>query len=167
MPTDVDVPLYVKGEFGTFYKAMFDRAVQNEDMRAVFVEYAWDMGSCDPCASPPLSNNEMVELGARWLGGDDVPMYQSAYVTRLHVRYDAAHFPEDLAFMETQDRESFQGRYVLRHPWRGSASCSRGEEYRQSLPIRFRQEAKNLANVTGWKVSDIEARMKQTGQPIR
>ena len=33
-------------------------------MRAVFVEYAWDMGWCDPCAAEPLTNKELVELGA-------------------------------------------------------------------------------------------------------
>jgi hypothetical protein len=48
LPTGMDIPLYVKAEFGKFYKAMFDRAVENENMRAVFVEYAWDMGWCEP-----------------------------------------------------------------------------------------------------------------------
>jgi hypothetical protein len=28
-------------------------------MRAVFVEYAWDMGWCDPCAANPLSADEL------------------------------------------------------------------------------------------------------------
>src|SRR5713226_8411443 len=58
LPTGMDVPLYVKAEFGTFYKAMFDQAVRDHDMRAVFTEYAWDMSWCDPCASPPLSSRE-------------------------------------------------------------------------------------------------------------
>ena len=71
LPTGASVPLYVKNEFGKFYKAVFDQAVRNADMRAVFTEYAWDMGWCDPCASEPLSNKELVELGARWIGSDD------------------------------------------------------------------------------------------------
>ena len=70
LPSDIDVPLYVKDDFGDFYKAMFDRAVARENMRAVFVEYAWDMGWCDPCAADPLTNKELVELGARWIGSD-------------------------------------------------------------------------------------------------
>jgi hypothetical protein len=169
LPTGLDVPLYVKGEFGNFYKAMFDRAVENEGMRAVFVEYAWDMGWCDPCAAEPLANKELVELGARWIGDDGDRPYRSglganAFVTRLHVRYDAAHFPEDLAFLETRDRETFQGRYVLRHPWQGNASCSNANEYRKSLPARFGQQARNLAILTGWPTYEIEARMKETGQ---
>jgi hypothetical protein len=170
LPSDMDVPLYVKGEFGTFYKAMFDRAVERENMRAVFVEYAWDMGWCDPCASDPLSSKELVELGARWIGSDDKAPGRrgqgaNAYVTRLHVRYDAKSFPEDMVLMETSDRGNFQGRYVLRHPWKGAASCDAGEKYRASLPARFKREASNLANITGWSLSDITAKMEANGQP--
>jgi hypothetical protein len=173
LPSATEIPLYVKDEFGKFYKALFDRAVANEEMRAVFVEYAWDMSWCDPCAAQPLSNKEMVELGVRWIGDDTDRPYNAfgqgtnAYVTRLHVRYDAAHFPEDLTFLETRDRENFQGRYILRHPWTGSASCPAAEEYRKSLPARFAQEARNLANLTGWPLRDIETRMRETGQSTR
>jgi hypothetical protein len=83
------------------------------------------------------------------------------------VRYDAAHFPEDLALMETRDRENFQGRYVLRHPYRGSASCPAAEKYRATLPARFRQEAENLSRLTGWLLADIETRMEGAGQPVK
>jgi hypothetical protein len=169
VPTGVDLPLYVKDEFGPFYKAMFDRAVEAVDMRAIFVEYSWDMGWCDPCASAPMSNKELVELGARWIGDDEsVPdrsgLGTNAYVTRLHVRYDARHFPEDLSLLETRDRENFQGRYVLRHPWRGTSSCSAAEEYRKSLPARFAQQARNLSSLTGWSANDIAKHMTETGQ---
>jgi hypothetical protein len=174
LPTGVDVPLYVKDEFGSFYKALFERAVKREDMRAVFVEYAWDLGWCDPCAAKPMTFKELVELGARWIESDeDAPFAMrrggaaNAFVTRLHVRYDAAHFPEDLVFMETRDRENFQGRYVLRHPWRGTASCPAADAYRASLPARFRQEAENLHGLTGWDAKDIAARMEAAGQGIK
>jgi hypothetical protein len=171
LPSNIDVPLYVKQEFGSVYQAMFARAVKRENMRAVFVEYAWDMGWCDPCASDPLSNKELVELGARWIGSDDNAVFRSgqganAYVTRPHVRYDAKSFPEDLALMETADRSNFQGRYVLRHPWQGKPSCDAGEKYRASLPARFKQEANNLANLTGWSLSDITTKMAANGQAI-
>jgi hypothetical protein len=174
LPSDMDVPLYVKQDFGSFYKAMFDEAARKENMRAVFVEYAWDMGWCDPCAADPLSNKELVELGARWIGDDgDAPFRRrggqasNAYVTRLHVRYDAQSFPEDLAFTETKDRTNFQGRYVLRYPFTGKMACDRGEQYAATLPVRFRQEARNLATLTGWKQSDIEARMEAVGQSAK
>jgi len=174
LPTGVDVPLYVKDEFGKFYQALFERAVAREDMRAVFVEYAWDMGWCDPCAAKPMTFKELVELGARWIDTDeDAPFAMrraggaGAFVTRLHVRYDAAHFPEDLVFMETRDRENFQGRYVLRHPWRGNATCPAADAYRASLQARFRLQAHNLSFLTGWDAKDIATRMEAAGQRAR
>ncbi|HEY1545401.1 MAG TPA: DUF2330 domain-containing protein [Xanthobacteraceae bacterium] len=171
MPSAVNVPLYVKEDFGKVYKAAFERAVRDEDMRAVFTEYAWDMRWCDPCAGAPMSASELVELGARWMASDSTtpagPASASAFVTRLHVRYDAAHFPEDLALMETHDRDNYQVRYVLNHPWQGVASCWRAWEYRKGLPARFDDEAKNLAALTGWAVADIKKRMADTGETIQ
>ncbi len=174
LPSDMDVPLFVKNDFGNFYKAMFDEAVKRENMRAVFVEYAWDMGWCDPCAADPLSNKELVELGARWIGDDGdqkfrrgMPGGADAYVTRLHVRYDAQSFPEDLVFIETKDRSNFQGRYVLRHPFKGKITCAAGEQYKAALPARFKQEARNLSALTGWKQSEIEMRMEVAGQSVK
>jgi hypothetical protein len=172
LPTGMDIPLFVKGEFGRFYKAMFERQVERENMRAVFVEYAWDMAWCDPCAADPMSNKELVELGTRWIGSDDDAPFRiragsNVFVTRLHVRYDVAHFPEDLALQETRDRENFQGRYVLRHPYEGNASCPAREQYRETLPTRFRLEAENLSALTGWPQQDIEIRMNAAGQPLR
>jgi hypothetical protein len=172
LPSDINVPLFIKDDFPTFYKSMFDTAVARENMRAVFVEYAWDMAWCDPCAADPMSNKELVELGARWIASDDDKPYRSvqgsnAYVTRLHVRYDAQSFPEDLVLMETRDRSNFQGRYVLNHPWKGATSCDAGAKYRASLPQRFRDEARNLVNVTGWPLADVLAEMEATGQPTR
>jgi len=174
IPSDVDIPLYVKDEFGPFYKAMFERAVSRENMHAVFVEYAWDMGWCDPCAAEPLSSKELVELGARWIGRDDPGAFRSgrygggsnAFVTRLHVRYDATSFPEDIVLMETMDRANFQGRYVQRHPWKGTASCEAATAYRNELPLRFAREARNLEDLTGWSHSDVAARMEATGQTL-
>ncbi len=44
-------------------------------------------------------------------------------MTRLHVRYDAEHFPEDLMLKVTGNRTNFQGRYVLQRAWSGGADC--------------------------------------------
>jgi hypothetical protein len=171
LPTGVDVPLYVKAEFGKFYKAMFDRAVVRENMRAVFVEYAWDMGWCDPCASEPLSNNELVELGARWIGDDSAAPFvrggTPVFATRLHVRYDAKSFPEDIVFQETYDRENFQGRYVMHHPWQGNASCPAAAAYRRELPTRFAKEVANLVALTGWARNEVEVKMENAGQSLK
>lgn len=172
IPSNIDVPLYVKNEFGPFYKALFEHAVARENMQAVFVEYAWDMAWCDPCAADPLTNRELVELGARWIGSDDDTAFSAsrrgggsdAFVTRLHVRYDAKTFPEDIVFIETKDRSNFQGRYVQHHPWRGEAKCEAAKSYQERLAARFTKEATDLAALTGWPRSEIVAKMAQSGE---
>ncbi|HNS86838.1 MAG TPA: DUF2330 domain-containing protein, partial [Parvularculaceae bacterium] len=176
LPTGMTVPTYVKDEFGDFYKAMFAEQVQRESENAVFLEYAWDMNWCDPCAADPLSDDELQELGVYWLdgGGDRAePMTRrrpspggakDVFVTRLHVSYDAAHFPEDLMFKTTGDRENFQGRYVMRHPYKGDAKCEAADRYRADLPKRFENEAQTLANLTGWDIEDIRTKMDDNGQ---
>jgi hypothetical protein len=165
LPTGMDLPPYVKEEFPNFYRAMFAEQVRREGMRAVFLEYAWDMAWCDPCAADPLSPEELRTLGVFWLADDAGrarprgPLPVDTFVTRLHVRYDAAHFPDDLVFQETADRTNFQGRYVLRHAFRGEASCEAGRRYRESLRARAEQEAATLASLTGWPIEDIRRRL--------
>ena len=168
LPTGMELPVYVKEEFPQFYRAMFSHQVEREDMRAVFLEYAWDMGWCDPCAADPLSMQELRKLGVFWLSasGADERLRRrlpggaaDVFVTRLHVRYDAAHFPEDLVFQETADRGNFQGRYVLRHPWTGEATCEAAERYRESLRARVEQEAGTLASLTGWPIEEIRRKV--------
>jgi hypothetical protein len=172
VPSDFEVPLFVKTDFANFYRAAFDRAVARENMSSVFVEYAWDMGWCDPCASPPMSKEELSELGAGWSVGTGAfsripaPAGMGAFVTRLHVRYDATSFPEDITFVETSDRDNFQGRYILQHPFAGAASCKEGVAYWASLPARFKRDAQKAADITGWPQQEIEARMAANGQPV-
>ena len=160
LPSDMDLPVYLKQptEFGKFYKAMFARQVDVQDGRAVFLEYAWDMRWCDPCAADPLSNDELRRLGVFWAdeGRNQPP---NVYLSRLHVRYDNAHFPEDLVFQETGDRANFQGRYVLRHAWTGGEACSAATEYRATLADRHAREASELSRLTGWNIADIRAKM--------
>ena len=172
MPSSIDVPLFVEKDFPNFYKATFAHAVTKENQRAVFVEYAWDMGWCDPCAAEPMSGKELTALGVagavstsdfgnQWAGNLGAP-----FVTRLHVRYDAQTFPEDLNFIETSDRENFQARYVMHHPFAGATSCLAGDTYRLSLIGRFNEEADNLSGLTGWPQEDIAARMAASGEPL-
>jgi hypothetical protein len=142
---------------------MFDQQVKKVDMRAVFTEYAWDMNWCDPCAAQPLSFEELRSLGVFWLA-DGRPESgrggaQDVFVTRLHVRYDAQRFPEDLVLQETSDRNNFQARYVLRHPWRGDRACPATEEYRRTVLRRQENEARQLADLTGWNLEEIRAHM--------
>jgi hypothetical protein len=163
--TDVEIPTYVKDpqEFAKMYRAMFDQHVNRENMSAVFQEYAWDMGWCDPCAADPLSADELRRLGVFWVDGArgrvGPAAPQDAFVTRLHVRYDQAHFPEDLVFQETGDRANFQGRYVMRQPWTGPTRCEAATAYQRELRERQEREAQTLASLTGWRVEDVRKRM--------
>ena len=177
IPSDVNVPLFVKSDFGKFYQDAFARSVDKEDRRAVFTEYVWDMGWCDPCAAQPLSREELRELGVFWLDEPQgsfgatlrrgpVAGPTNVLLTRLHVRYDAAHFPEDLVFQETADRENFQGRYVLRHAWSGKATCELATTYLAGLPRQREREAQNLATLTGWDINEIRRQMGGGGAKI-
>src|SRR5436190_6872 len=168
LPVDVDLPVYLKqpGEFARFYKAMFTRQVESQDGRAAFLEYSWDMKWCDPCAADPLSNDELRRLGVFWMErGDSFP--SDVFLTRLHVRYDNAHFPEDLVFQETADRTNFQGRYVLRHTFTGADTCRAAAGYRQALHDRHAREAAELGRLTGWNIADIRRKMGDPDPPVR
>ena len=164
MPTGQEIPVYVKKDFGPVYKAIYGNAVERAGGAGVLMEYAWDMGWCDPCAADPLSARELKELGVYWVDDGDTGRGVDVFVTRLHARYDAESFPEDLRLIETGDRTNFQGRYVLRHPWTGKANCPAGKEYLRSLPARFDRQAQQLANLTGWDIETIRAAMIRDGQ---
>jgi hypothetical protein len=179
LPSDMDVPIFVKSEFPQFYRAMFGAQVRKEGGRAVFLEYAWDMSWCDPCAADPLSPQQLRQLGAMWLGeGQDQPNpirpqqrrmppmdgAVDAFVTRLHVRYDRDTFPEDLALQITGDRTNFQGRYVLRHAYTGPSRCKEMSAYQTELTKRWDREAKTLASLTGWDIGMIRSKMRAGGQ---
>ncbi|MBE9204171.1 DUF2330 domain-containing protein [Synechocystis salina LEGE 06099] len=167
IPSNLDLPEFVQGEFGQFYGSMFDTAYKRSGKNVAFLEYSWDMGSCDPCSADPLSPQELREAGVFWLDQSDadsspafrgipLPRTSNVFITRLHLRYTPDKFPEDLRFQNTANQDLFQGRYVLRRPYRGEMSCTAAKEYRQTVQKRQREEAKTLANLTGWPLTEIE-----------
>ena len=151
LPANVNLPHFIKPKFKEFYKALFDHEAAKEGHRVVFTEYFWDMAWCDPCAANPLSAQELRNAGVFWTGGDADENFrqmnspatnapaalqrkmaasmnggaQPVVLTRLHVRYTANTFPEDLMFTQTKDRQNWQTRYVVQNPYEGSvAQCS-------------------------------------------
>ena len=177
IPSDKELPIFIKDDFGDFYKDMYKTSANREGGHGVFMEYAWDMNWCDPCAADPLSNDQLKELGVFWLdeGREDRPtpmprrvrpkqMAKNVYVTRLHVRYDAESFPEDLKFKQTGDRQNFQGRYILRHAYDGEMECPEAEKYKQEVNKRKETEIKTLANLTGWETKYIRTKIKASGK---
>lgn len=170
IPSDKDIPLYIRDEFLNFYTAMFNHAYEHENKNVVFLEYAWDMNWCDPCADSPLSHEELKQAGVFWLDELREPSWRNsprpilrggsnAYITRLHVRYTRDKFPEDLVFQETPNRENFQGRFVLHHPFAGKLECEIGNNYAYQVAQLHEEEAMNLANLTGWDINEIRKKM--------
>ncbi|KAM3101749.1 DUF2330 domain-containing protein [Phormidesmis sp. 146-12] len=176
IPSDAEVPLFVKDEFSSFYKAMFTKTYDREDQKVAFLEYAWNMSNCDPCSADPLNPEELKQAGVLWLDGTDEkmsmprvrrPVFNSnVFMTRLHVRYTRDKFPEDLMFQDTNNQETFQGRYILRHPFKGETSCSEGRRYQRSLRQRFEEQSQTLARLTGWKIDDIRKKQPQLQSQI-
>ena len=177
IPTGAEIPEYVKSEFGSFYKATFQKVYEREQKKVAFLEYAWDTGNCDPCSSEPPTPAELKDAGVFWNGnGESTPPDRSfsrsmpasnTFITRIHVRYTRNKFPEDLMFQETGNQENFQGRYVMNHPFRGDVSCDAGKKYQQALRPRLEKEASNLANLTGWSIRDINSKIQFPTAPLK
>lgn len=163
IPADAEVPLFVADQFSDFYKAMFSKAYEQEGRNVAFLEYAWDMAGCDPCAAEPLTAEELRQAGVFWLSAEP-PTNRwmrpvNVFLTRLHVRYTRDRFPEDLMFQQTNNRSFFQGRYILRHHFSGEVNCPAGRQYQRQLPRRFEQEAQTLARLTGWNIQEIRRKL--------
>jgi len=162
VPTDSDVPEFVKEDFPSFYQALFANERRKEGEDAVFLEYAWTVipnrPTCDPCTGPTLTPAEMRALGAFWIPRDAYGTGQ-VMLTRLHLRYDASHFPEDLQLQETNDRTNWQARYVIHHPYAGTDECPQLAAYHQGVWERRRNEAQNYCDLTGADVSGVRRRM--------
>lgn len=166
IPSNVEIPVYIKEKeiFPEFYRSMFEKSWEENNGKTVFLEYAWDMSSCDPCSAKPLNSEELKDAGVFW---DD----NSVFITRLHVRYNRQLYPQDLRFQETPNREFFQGRYVIRHPYDGEANCQQAQPYYEKVRDRQEKNAATLAKLTGWDLSEIKEAIdfielkKNTSQP--
>lgn len=158
IPSNVTVPVFVAEVFPQFYRAMFDRAAGNN---GAFLEYAWDMSWCDPCADDPLSHAELKALGVTWVSKAEAAT-PDVFVTRLHIRYAQDSFFEDLEFAVTDNRDNFQGRYVMNHPFDGEITCDYGKDYVAETRERIQDEARTLRDLTGWKASNIASNIAKT-----
>ena len=141
MTTGVKVPEFVQEDFSPFYADAFKKAWRREGQEAIFLEYAWDVSStnyvkCDPCVSNPPDYKDLAD-GWRMVGQFPAtrvimaaPILTVACSSpRMHVRYNRAHYAQDLAFQVTPNNEQYQVRYVITHPAYGSFSCAEGRRY--------------------------------------
>jgi hypothetical protein len=152
VPTNLRVKDGVRENFGGFYEAVFSEVARPG---TVVTEYAWDAGSCDPCPTPPLTDGDVATLGGDVVG-DSSPYGWT--LTRLHYRYGTDGLKEDLVFRaappiaggqgvpdpqgrldtavrENAGRNSFQGRYVILHPWEGEVTCAAPTRGRWGGPL--------------------------------
>jgi hypothetical protein len=167
IPSNVNVPEFVQQEFAPFYKDLFATQVAKDGMSGAYVEYGWPISvACDPCSADPITVSELNSLGVNWLTEQYGNYQQKGYLTRLHLRYDLAHFPEDLVFQETSDQSTFQGRYIIQHPFNGDTSCSAGRSYEKTLAQRQAQEVQTLSSLTGWSSSAIWKRVPKRANPV-
>ena len=90
---------------------------------------------------------------------------QPVVLTRLHVRYTPETFPEDLMFTETADRNNYQTRYVMRHPWKGNPQECTAEggkdqllNYLKDVQQRQEKELNTLLSLTNWDAADTRAK---------
>jgi hypothetical protein len=115
---------------------MFAEQEKREDMRVVFQEYGgtWQ-----------ANERDRTRAGVFWPG--------SAYLTRLHFRYDAERFPEDLTLQITTDTTPYQVNYTAIRP--AENAC------RHPAPMQARQrEMQLLANLTGWPMDQVMGRVQ-------
>lgn len=175
LPTDRNIPLFVKSEFGGFYKSLFEKQYVNEGRNAVFLEYAWNLSPyntmhCDPCVGRPPVNQDFVDAGIWWLNESDVQ--QSIFFTRLHVRYTRDKFPSDLQFQVTPNNELFQCRYILTNPASGTFECEEGQAYLNTLYERRSKEIDEMYALASWNwqkrssdyLNEYVAQMKEKPQ---
>jgi hypothetical protein len=153
VPSNINVPELVKPQFESVYRHTFKQAYAREGKNVAFLEHAWNTGWCDPCSSDPPSEAVLRDAGVFWQG--------PTFLTRLHVRYTAKTFPEDLIFQETDNQESFQSRYIIQQPFKGPMNCDAAKGYRTELAKRQDKEAQNLAWLTGWDLNHIRQRIRQ------
>jgi hypothetical protein len=140
IPTNLDVTEETRTRFDEFYAALFDATLATRP-HAVVTEYAWSTSSCDPCPGPTLSSEDLKLLGGAVIPG----AMNDVVLTRLHTRYSKQTLGDDLVFRPAppvrggrddggdgaarwdarpDTTNNFQGRYIIRHRWKGPVRCS-------------------------------------------
>ena len=167
IPTNKNVPLFVRNKFGKFYVDLFEKAHAKEDKEAIFLEYAWNISpqfrgvKCDPCVGPPPIFTDLKQAGVDWAINSSNQASSSVFFTRLHVRYSKATHPADLQFHVTPNKEHFQARYILTNTAKGDLSCESGQEYCARVVKNRANELENLHDLTSWNTTQHSSYVKE------
>jgi hypothetical protein len=143
LPASVELPEFVRGQFAHFLDAL--TAHQTENSLAALVTFA------GPAAAPAL--------GAP----------QASFATRLRLRTDLGGDWPALSLHTTADTLPLRATYTSRIAWKGkyTLACAAGFTYRHVLTARWQEETATLANLTGWRDSDIRKALVSQWQATR
>ena len=156
LPTGMDLPPHLKGDFPDFVRAMFGRQVERHDMSTVFTEYAWEASTCDPCPGPPLTAQEMRQLGR---------VLDRRRRSGRHLRDPAPRPLRRVALPRGPGVPGDRRPHAVPGPLRAAPSVERHQRLPRgpSLSRRARRaaraEARALADLTGWRLGDIRSKM--------
>lgn len=154
LPSNQNVPTFIAKEFGPFYKDNFELQCEKQHNNSVFLEYAWDISlrtrvKCDPCNGPPPMMAEFQKIGLPWAEDQAA----KTFITRLHVRYDRANFPQDLLFQVTPNTTNYQVRHYIKNPAR-LVECDQARPYLQKLIKRRQHELDKMEELAGWDAAE-------------
>ena len=159
LPTGAVLPLYMKDRFADFIHAVFDAKTAENNMRAIFLEFAGD------AMSSGLTEADLRKFGIPWSEREKLSDFGRSYVlSKLHFRYTRDGFPEDLVFQETGNRTPFAMSFTVQHLAK-NLNCEEGQAYLRGIPTRRKQEAQTLASLTGWDLADINEKMGNLPEP--
>jgi hypothetical protein len=153
IPTNLDVSDVVKSQFGAFYAALFDKMLEKHPRSVIteYAWDAGSCDPCpepplEPSDLATLGADALPAVDEAVAAGQVAPGFAGFFtLTRLHVRYGKDSLGEDLVFRAAppiaggngvpgpngelqrgavaSGSNSFQGRYVIRHPWAGPIDC--------------------------------------------
>lgn len=168
-PAGAALPLAVKDELAKVYEAIIAHGAAKSRPLAT-LEYAGDLGFCEPCVDEPPSVDTLRKLGVFWLKGISSPKKDvrrvrpaiadasgAVFVARWRLAFDAKGLKADPKLVVTSDRNEFHPRLAAdeAHPG-GASTCEGATEYAQRVTDRQRLAIAKLAELTGWNATRLE-----------
>lgn len=144
MPSNRELPEEIGPSFKDFYRAMFTRKWENEGRNTVLVEYADQV--------PTSIGNVIDDPNVESLSNEE----EKLWLTRLKVRANTVHFPQDLFFQPTKNQRSFQTLFHVQHKATNITNCAAGLAYFEELRWRQEKRWQELLALTGWSKQNYE-----------
>lgn len=171
-PTDLILPEFTISLFDKTYNDLTLNQPQSTSLKSFHLEFTGPIRNCADCDIPTPTAEELSRLGVQWANsakGTPVKATNSkispnkflAYVTRLYVNYSSHIFNTPIAFLETKDQTPFHTFFNIIKPTAELKTCN-SPQYFEELKTRHKQEAQNLANITGWPLKEIEKKLKSS-----